>query len=154
MPLGGKIMQDLKGNATLLEPLFELEAFNTLDYALKQGKTPVLATGVLDAQRCHLIYALQKCRQKKAVIVTQSELHAKHMYEDLRYFYKDSVKLYPSKDIIFYSADVHSKEINRERFKAIDSLLHDDEAVVVMSAAALLNKLTPKDIFRKFIFLD
>ncbi len=132
-------------------PLEQLEAFNTLIKDIENKTTPVLATGVVDSQKCHLVFCLLYKLNKSSVIITHSELNAKQIYDDIEYFMKDKVKYYPSKDAVFYNADVRSVEITKRRLQVVESLLKGEQCVVVLSAEALLDKLTPKHIFKSFI---
>jgi len=136
----------------LYSPLKELDSFNRIAEALAKNQTPVMATGVIDSQKIHLMWALCEKQNKNALIVAASELDAKGIYEDLRYFYKDRVKFFPSKDIIFYSADVHSSDITRKRLEVINALLQNKAEAVVLSADALFDRLADKDVFVSSIF--
>ncbi len=138
-------------HSAIIEPLSELSSFSSLLSCLKTAKTPVLSTGVIDSQKCHLIYATLANVSSSGLVVTHSELAAKQIFEDLQFFLGDNVLYYPSKDILFYNADVHSIEIKMERFKTINSLILGEGKTVVLSAEALLDRLLPLDTFDKFI---
>ena len=91
--------------------------YDRLRDSIKENKTPVLATGVVDGQKTHLIAGITNDVHKSNLVITHSELKAKEIYNDLKFFLKDKVVLYPAKDIIFYWADVKSMDIIKERFK-------------------------------------
>ncbi len=135
----------------ILNTLQELESYKVLLNAIKTGKLPIMATGVMDTQKIHLIAAMMENVNRPSLIVTHSELQAKEIFEDLQFFVKDKVKLYSSKDILFYNADVRSVNILKQRFDVLNSLIENDAPVVVLSAEALLDKLTPPDVFKQFI---
>ena len=67
----------------------------------------------------------------------------------MTFFTKDCA-YYPAKDILFYSADVHSMEMNRQRFLVLERLLKGETPIIVASAEALLDKYPPKEIFASF----
>ncbi|MDR1539530.1 MAG: transcription-repair coupling factor [Clostridiales bacterium] len=136
---------------SLLRHLNKLESYQTLAAAVISGRTPVYAAGAIDSQKCHLCAALIEQLGKSSVIIASSELKAKEIYDDMRFFMRDAAKFYPAKDIIFYSADLKSTEITKERFSVIKSILDNEKICVVLSADALLDRLPPAGEFRKFI---
>ena len=133
----------------LTAPLTELGSFQQILEGIAKGNTPVFATGVIDAAKNHLAYSLQAETKRPLFLLTYSELRAKEILEDLTFFTKDCA-YYPAKDILFYSADVHSMEMNRQRFLVLERLLKGETPIIVASAEALLDKYPPKEIFASF----
>ena len=133
----------------LTGPLLELGSFRQVLEGIEKGNTPVFATGVIDAAKNHLAYCLKEETKRPLLILTYSELRAKEILEDLAFFEKDCV-YYPAKDILFYSADVHSMEMNRQRFLVLERLLNGECSVIVASAEALLDKYPKKEVFASF----
>lgn len=134
----------------LIEPLKELEGYNRLLKNISTNITPVLATGVIDVQQSHIIHAASNHLNRPALIVTSSELKAKEICDDIRFFDKE-VMYYPSKDIIFYSADVQSHDIVKNRFSVINALINGETPTIVLSVEALFDRLMEKQIFETFI---
>lgn len=135
----------------IITPLIENKEFNLLKGHIEKGDSPILATGVLDSQKAHMIYALEKLLSRSSLIIAQNELKAKEIYEDMQFFLKDKIAYYPSKDIIFYSADVKSTDIVRKRFEILDKLIKGEEISIVLSVEALFDRLVEKDIFKSYI---
>lgn len=125
--------------------------FNILTEDLKHNNTPVMTTGVIDTQKSHLIASISEHFGSSSVIITSSELRAKEIYSDLRFFSNQDVYLYPSKDIIFYWADVKSLDIVKTRFNIISKLIKGEKITVVLSVEALFDRLIPLDVIKKFI---
>ncbi|MCL2664079.1 MAG: transcription-repair coupling factor [Defluviitaleaceae bacterium] len=136
----------------LLAPLEESEAFNALRGAAERGDTPVLAAGVAESQKWHLAAGLMQTG-RPAMVVCASEIKAKEICGDLSYFFGDRACLYPSRDVLFYSAEVKSADITRRRFSIIEKLLDEtaQTPLVVLSAEALTDRLTPPQIFSEHI---
>ena len=68
-----------------------------------------------------MMYGLSDgCRHK--VIICSSESKAKQIYEEYR-FLDRSVYLYPAKDLLFYQADLRSKELVRERMEVLEAVI-------------------------------
>ena len=130
--------------------LDKLESYERLKNDIKNGNTPVLATGVIDVQNLHVVSALVEDLGRPALIITDSELSAKQMYDDYRFFDKN-VRLFPSRDLIFFSADVHSHETDIKRFKIINEFLKGGRCSVILSAEALFDRFVKKEIFAQSI---
>ena len=129
----------------LTGPLRESDSFQKILEALQKGRTPVEVTGCVPSQEAHLIAALDStapCR----LVVTHSEEKARKIYEDLTFFEEETM-LYPSRDILFYSADVHGNEIARQRIGILKRLMDGDRLTLVTCLDALLEKMVP---FREF----
>ncbi len=133
----------------LMEPLLELDSYNHLLRDIKAKNTPVLTTGVIDVEQIHLVGGVKTHLERPALIITYSELRAKEIAEDMRFFDKNAM-VYPSKDIIFYSADVHSKDIIKNRFLVLDALLKGEKPTVILSVEALFDRLVKKEVFQSF----
>lgn len=134
----------------LTEPLLRLGSFRQILEGIAEGRTPVFATGVIDAAKAHLAYCLKKETGRPLLVLTYSELRAKELAEELRFFERE-VLTYPAKDILFYSADVHSTEMNHQRFFVLERLLRKDAPVIVASMEALLDKYPQKEVFSAFL---
>ena len=102
---------------------------------------PVQITGCIDSQKCHVMFGLGDGINFK-VIITYNDLKAKEIYEDYR-LYDKNVFLYPSKDIIFYSADIHGRAIVAERIKIIKRIIENQPTTIVMSIDGGMEKLVP-----------
>lgn len=137
----------------LLTPLYNLNEFTEAAESIKEKKTPVLARGVIDSQKVHLAWALGEDLSAPILMITDSEIKAKEIYEDMYSFYKDKVKFYPAKDIVFYNADVRSNHIIKQRIDILSALLEEPKEVkcIVLSVEALFDRLAPPRIFKEYI---
>jgi len=135
----------------LLRPLMENTSFGYLQQYLKKNVTPILANGISGSQKAHIISGLNSIFKVSSLIITNSPLNAKKLYDDLRFFMKDKVFLYPNKDIVFYSADIKSTEIIKQRFEVLNKLVKNENITVVATIEALFDRLTEKNIFKNYI---
>jgi transcription-repair coupling factor (superfamily II helicase) len=126
---------------TFTAPLIELKEYNDIRENIKLKNLPVQVTGCIDSQKCHLIHGLGEDFRHR-VIVTYNDLKAKEIYEDYRLYDKD-VFLYPSKDIIFYSADIHGNAIVRDRLKVLRRLIEKQNSTIVVSLDGGMDRLLP-----------
>ncbi len=131
---------------TVIQPLLELESYQRLLEHIRQSQTPVFVTGVIDVQKTHLLFAMQEHLHRPVVILTHSEMRAKEILEDLRFFTKQGM-YYPAKDLLFYSADVHSMEMNRQRFLVLQAILTGKCPWIVASAEAFLDRYPKQEVF-------
>ncbi len=128
----------------------EMDAFRRVSEIVKKsGK--ILAEGVTGAQKAHLASALVTELGQPLAVITYSEQRAKEIYEDMRFFCGKNALLFPSKDILFYNADVKSGRIQRERLETLFAMGTRKDFVAVMCADALLDRMTPKAVFDSFI---
>lgn len=135
----------------LTEPLLSLESYQNILECIQKDTTPVLATGVIDVQKSHLFHGLKTHTGRPLLILTYSELRAREIIDNMSFFERETL-YYPAKDILFYSADVHSMEMNRQRFLAIERLLKgDDDVVIVASMEALLDRYPKREVFQGHI---
>ena len=131
---------------TFTAPLMELKEFNDIRDNIKSKTLPVQVTGCIDSQKCHLIYGLGEGYKYK-VIITYNELKAKEIYEDYRLYDKE-VLLYPAKDIIFYSADIHGNAIVRDRLRVLARLIENKNTTIIMSLDGGMDRLLPLQLVK------
>lgn len=132
---------------TFTSPLLELKEFNEIRENIIMKTLPVQVTGCIDSQKCHLIHGLGE-DFKYRVIVTYNDLKAKEIYEDYRLYDKE-VYLYPAKDIIFYSADIHGNAIVRERLKVLRRMIEKKNATIIISLDGGMDRLLPIEMIKE-----
>ena len=101
-------------------PLAELIEFEELNKDLIRGNGPVQVTGCMDSQKVHLMQEAGESLPWK-LVVTYDDSRAKEIYEDFRCFRED-VWLYPARDLLFYSADIHGNLMTRQRVSVLRHL--------------------------------
>jgi transcription-repair coupling factor (superfamily II helicase) len=131
---------------TFTMPLMELKEFNDIRDNIRKKSLPVQVTGCIDSQKCHLIHGLGEGFRYR-VIVTYNDLKAKEIYEDYRLYDKE-VLLYPAKDIIFYSADIHGNAIVRDRIKVLRRLIEHKEATIILTLDGGMDRLLPLQMMK------
>lgn len=131
------------------EPLQELNEYNHLMECLEKDVSPVAVTGCIDGQKEHLISALTG-KDKNAIIIVENEIKARAIWQDLR-LYGEEVYIYPQKDALFYSADVHGNSIVAGRMQVIKKLISGEKIKVVMTAQAAMDNLRHIDKIKENI---
>ncbi len=130
----------------LLAPLEELGAYEEVKKMLAKNPVSVALSGCVDSQKLHVIYGLGEAFRYR-IIVTFSDLRAKELYEDYK-FYDRSVMLYPAKDLIFFQADIHGNQLTAERIKCLRRLAEDRPVTVITTYDALMAPQAPMDAWK------
>ena len=131
----------------LTKPFEEMGEFAEIRSMLR--KASVSLTGCVDSQKMHMVYGLSSGFRNK-IIVTFSDLRAREIYEDYRFYDRNTV-LYPAKDLIFYQADVHGNRLTMERMKALRRILEGLPVTVVTTFDSLMTYQAPLETLKKGI---
>lgn len=130
----------------LIGPLNELAEFEELYKLRRKQAGMVKVSGCVNSQKTHMMYALSDgCKYK--VIACSGESKAKQVYEEYR-FLDANTYYYPAKDLLFYQADIRSKELVKQRMEVIKAIITDDAVTVVTSFDAFMDSLLPKDVIK------
>lgn len=125
-------------------PLTELIEYEELDQGLERGKGPFQLSGCMDSQKVHLMHEAG-ARLPWKLVVTYDDSRAKEIYEDFRCFRED-VWLYPAKDLLFYSADIHGNLMTKQRIQVLRHLIEDQSGVVVTTLDGMMDHLLPLEM--------
>ena len=104
---------------------------------------PINISGTADAQKAHLISSICEKTGKKPFVVTQNELHAKRIYDDLSFFWEYECVYIPKKDVVVYKVDAADHELENDRAAALGRL--SEGAAAVTSIESLLHFVMPKN---------
>lgn len=124
-----------------VNPLSELIEYEELSRDLECGCGPIQVSGCMDSQKVHLMEETGEGLSWK-LVVTYDDSRAKEIYEDFRCF-RDDVWLYPAKDLLFYSADIHGNLMTKQRMLVLRHLIEDQSGVVVTTFNGLMDYLVP-----------
>ena len=128
----------------LIRPLNELAEFEEISRDIRKGAGMIRVCGCVNSQKTHMMYALSDgCNYR--VIACSSESKAKQVYEEYR-FLDPNTHLYPAKDLLFYQADLRSKELVSQRMEVIQAVAAGEKATVITSFDAFMDPLLPKDV--------
>ena len=133
----------------LLAPLEELGEYEEIKKMLVRESVSVALSGCVDSQKLHMIYGLGDGFRYK-IIVTFSDLRAKELYEDYK-FYDRNVMLYPAKDLIFFQADIHGNQLTMERIRCLRRLMEGRPTTVITTYDALMAPQTPIEAWEKHV---
>lgn len=129
------------------KPLNELAEFEEIYKKRKAQPGMLRVSGCVNSQKTHMMYALSDgCSYK--VIACSSESKARQIYEEYKRL-DENTYLYPAKDLLFYQADLRSKELVRARMEVIEGILSGKDAVIVTSFDAFMDALLPPEMIEE-----
>ncbi len=131
----------------LRKPFEEMGELPGISRVLKKQGGSVSLSGCVDSQKMHMVYGISDGFRSK-VIVTFSDIRAREIYEDYR-FYDRNTEIYPAKDLIFYQADVHGNRLTTERMKVLRRILEGVPVTVVTTFDALMAYQMPLEALKR-----
>lgn len=84
------------------------------------------------------------------LVLTYSDKRAEQLYSDLRFYGRD-VYMYPAKDILFFSADVHGNAITRRRMDVLRKLADGEPCTIVATVDAMFDKIPALSYMNKYV---
>jgi len=138
----------------LLAPLKELGEYTEIVRALEKDDGKVSISGCVDSQKLHMIFGLGAGNGRTdfdvRLIVTYSDIKARELLEDCRLYCRESY-FYPAKDLIFYQADIHGRQLSKERLEVQRRILEGEPITVVTTFAALMAHQVPLSVLEENI---
>ena len=123
----------------LRAPLLANQQFQEIEKQMEQQAFPIMITGSENTQRCFLMDFFGR-KYKNRLIITYNEQQAKKIYDEYRFFDRD-IYIYPAKDVLFYSADIHGNAIVRRRLEILRRIIEEKPTTIVLTIDALLDRL-------------
>lgn len=128
-------------------PLVDLAEYTDMKQDMDKGKGPVQVSGVTDSQKIHVMHELSKDHPWR-LVVTYDDTRAKEIFDDYSYF-EPNTWLYPARDLLFYSSDIHGNLLTRQRMQVFKHLLEDEGGVVVTTVDGLMDHLLPLSMIKE-----
>lgn len=127
---------------------------NSIDYIqllknIKIEKTPIALYGLNETQKAHIAYGIHEEFKGQVCIVTFSEIEARQIYEDLKFYVGDKALFFPAKEVLFYNMEATSDSIQEERMKALEKIVERQDCIVVTSIDSFLRRLPPPSSYTK-----
>lgn len=112
---------------------------------LKNETTPVCAQGLFETLSSHVTASLVDDLKKQSLIVCNSNVEAQKILEDLQPLLLDKVFYLPQKEMVFFDAYAHSKQVIHERANVVKQILTRKDITVVTSIESLMVSMMPKE---------
>lgn len=132
-----------------ISPMEELEEFRHIREKVKRNRGIIEVSGCIDSQKSHMMYCFGNGFKYK-IIASFGDSKAKEIYEDYRFFDKNTV-LYPAKDLIFYQSDVHGNLLTKQRMMAIKKIIEQEKVTIITSVQAFMDNIVTIDTIKKSI---
>ena len=126
------------------------ELISNFSLSLKTGKH-LNITGLCAEQKVYVAMALARLNDRKAVFIEPDAARARSTAAYCAAFTDGPVTLLTPSELSLVSAEASSRELELTRSAALSELVRGEYGAVVLTAAALLNKLEPKKVFEKRI---
>ena len=126
------------------------ELVSNFSLSLKTGKH-LNITGLCAEQKVYVAMALARLNDRKAVFIEPDAARARSTAAYCAAFTDGPVTLLTPSELSLVSAEASSRELELTRSAALSELVRGEYGAVVLTAAALLNKLEPKNVFAKRI---
>ncbi len=136
----------LKG---LLEPFENSVEFESIITGINNEKYPMGIYGVSESGKIYIVDNIFENINKSMVVVTQSDMEAKNVYEDLL-LYTNDVHYFPAKEMVFYNIDAISGDLRWARLKVINEILKKKKKIIVTSIDAFSARYTPHKLFADY----
>ncbi len=130
----------------LLAPLQELGEYSEIRKELSKDKAAVALSGCVDSEKLHMIYGLSDGFRYK-IIVTFSDIKAKELYEDYKFYDRNTV-IYPAKDLIFFQADIHGNQLVKQRMNCLRKLIEGKPVTIITTFDSLMAPQIPLSILQ------
>ena len=126
----------------LLKTIPEYSA--TLD-ALNRSES-VAITGIGQINRSHLIAGLRRDVKHPIVIITQDDMSAKRLQEELKDFLGETAPILPSRELTLYDAAVVSRAWEQKRLRQLYDLVNGHTPLQIFSWEALSMRTMPRRV--------
>ncbi|MBF8983634.1 transcription-repair coupling factor [Lutibacter sp. B2] len=130
-----------------IEGIRSLREYEQLQEGINKEQSPIVVHGLIDSQIAHIISSLGSSNRKQCLVITYNHQQAKKIYEDLCFFSKENVYLFPNKELLFYNYDAYSRQNMEERVRVLTEVNQKNNTIVVASIDSLLYRLMAKDTF-------
>ncbi|MBR3637004.1 MAG: transcription-repair coupling factor [Lachnospiraceae bacterium] len=131
----------------ITSPLRELGEYEKLQSAIRRGEKRIELTGCTESGKLPFIHSLGTSFDVR-VVLTHNEMRARELAEEFTMFEPD-VQYFPTKDVIFYQADIYSNDITRGRMKVLRKILEGGKLTIVTCIDTLMKPLVPLRVFKE-----
>ncbi len=110
-------------------------------------RTPTLVLGLSNIHKAHFIYAASCKLDTPILVITDDEMSAKHMCEDINAMHGEDENysaVYPSRDFTFRQVQTASKEYEHIRIGVLSNLVNSNLKICFASIEALMQRTIPK----------
>ncbi len=135
----------------LLSILDTMPEYTELFSVLSQGASAAV-TGIGQINRSHLIAGLHRRCSRPVVILTQDDMSARRLQEELGAFLGENVPVLPSRELTLYDSAVVSRGWEQKRLRQLYDLYTGTVQLQIMSWDAMSQRTIPPATLEKAAF--
>ena len=139
-------------NDIFVYPLQNSKEYKDIINCINNNKGSLLINGLLAVQKPHIAYSMYRDLNRQTIFITNSDLEAKKVYDDLSFYMKDKVEYIGFQDILFYHLDAKDRSEEAKRLKVLLKLAKGENIILVTSIEAVMRKYIPKEILLENIY--
>ena len=128
----------------------EYSEYSDFCAALKKGKTPISVAGVVESAVPQFIFGAPD--SKNTLVITYSDQEAKQLLFDLE-LYTENVRLFPTKEYVFYEIDAHDRHSENMRLEALLNMQKEGSITVTSLEALLQFTVKPDTLYSNVLNL-
>ena len=135
----------------LLSALNTIPEYRTLLESVSRGETAAV-TGIGQINRSHILAGLSRNIRRPIVILTQDDMSARRLQEELKDFLGSTTPILPSRELTLYDAAVVSRSWEQKRLRQLYDLSTGKTMLQIMTWEALSQRTMPKSVLEQAVF--
>ena len=135
----------------LLSLLKTIPEYSAMLTALEKSES-VAVTGIGQINRSHMIAGLSHDVRHPVVILTQDDMAARRLQEELRAFLGESASILPSRDLTLYDAAVVSRAWEQKRLRQLYDLALGKTPLQILSWESMSQRTMPRSVLTEGAF--
>ena len=135
----------------LLSILKTMPPYETLLESVSRQES-VAVTGIGQINRAHMIAGLHAEHAAPMVIITQDDMAARRLQEDLKAFLGETAPILPNRELTLYDTAVVSRAWEQKRLRQLYDLHRGATRLQIMTWESMSQRTMPPDVLRKAAF--
>jgi len=129
---------------SLIKIMPNVKKFNDYITDVKNGKTPLMISGLTDMGKVHMSYSTRFYSEKPICIITFNELQARKIIKDLKFF-EEKIDFFPKREIITFDYVAENKDVLFDRIDVLNNIQRKKSKIIVTTIEAVMQKMIKKD---------
>ena len=135
----------------LLSILNTIPEYRTLLESVSRRENAAV-TGIGQINRSHILAGMIRSLKQPIVIITQDDMSARRLQEELKDFLGDAPPILPSRELTLYDAAVVSRSWEQKRLRQLYDLSTGKTRLQIMTWEALSQRTIPRDVLNRAVF--
>ena len=135
----------------LLILLKSIPEYTALVKSLANNETAAV-TGIGQINRSHMIAGLRREVKRPMVLITQDEMAARRLQEELKCFLGETAPILPSRELTLYDTAVVSRSWEQKRLRQLYDLAVGNTDFVIFSWESLSQRTMPREVLLSAAF--